>query len=269
MRVDSDGVEIEFDVVGEGPPVVLLHGFPDTGRVWRHQVAALADRGHRVVVPDQRGYGRSGKPDDVQAYRMLHLVRDVEAILDHLDAGPADVVGHDWGASVAWALAAYRPERVGRLVTMAVGHPTSFREAGFEQRARSWYMLLFQFEGVAEQWLSGDGWANLRHWSGHPDADAVIADLERDGSLSSALAWYRANVPPTSWVAPTVVLPQVLAPTLGVWADQDFALTERQMAGSSRYVEGPWRYERLEGLGHWMQLEDPERVNQLLADFLG
>jgi pimeloyl-ACP methyl ester carboxylesterase len=133
---------------------------------------------------------------------------------------------------------------------------------------KSWYMLLFQFAGVAEQWLSGDGWAGFRSWSNHPDVDAVIDELERNGSLTPGLNWYRANLTPEAFVGPPLVLPPVTAPTMGVWSSGDFALTEAQMTGSANYVTGPWRYERIEGPGHWMQLEAPDRVNELLVEFL-
>ena len=116
MRVDSGGVGIEYEVTGEGRPVVLLHGFPDSGRLWRHQVRALADAGYKVIVPDMRGYGASDKPADVAAYNMLFLVSDVGAVLDHAGVERAHVVGHDWGAAVAWVLAAVAPERVDHLV---------------------------------------------------------------------------------------------------------------------------------------------------------
>ena len=129
-------------------------------------------------------------------------------------------------------------------------------------------MLLFQFKGIAEQWLSNDDWANFRIWGRHPDADAVIADLEADGSLTPGLNYYRANVPPESWLTPGRELPPVQSPTMGVWSSGDFALTERQMTNSPENVAGPWRYERLDGPGHWMQLEAPDDVNRLLIDFL-
>jgi pimeloyl-ACP methyl ester carboxylesterase len=133
---------------------------------------------------------------------------------------------------------------------------------------KSWYTLLFQFEGVAERWLSDNSWDNFRRWALHPDADAVIADLEVNGSLTPALNWYRANLTPQSLVDPPPELPLVQANTLGVWSSGDFALTEEQMTGSEAYVSGTWRYERLEGPGHWMVLEAPDEVNGLLVDFL-
>src|SRR4051812_26565893 len=268
MRVDANGVGIEYEVSGEGPAVVLLHGFPDSGRLWRHQVPALVDAGFRVVVPDQRGYGKSDQPADVAAYGIPFLVGDVTAVLDDLGIEKAHVVGHDWGAAVAWALASLVPDRVERLAALSVGFPTSFAGAGFEQREKSWYMLLFQFEGIAEQWLSADDWANFKAWSRHPDADAVIADLEANGSLTPGLNWYRANIPPESLLGPPMELPPVAAPTMGVWSSGDFALTEAQMRNSADFVKGEWRYERVEGPGHWMQLEAPDEVNGLLRDFL-
>ena len=266
-RVDVDGVGTEYEVTGAGQPVVLLHGFPDSGRLWRHQVPALAGAGFQVIVPDLRGYGRSGKPGAVEAYSLRLLAGDVMAILADLEITRAHVVGHDWGASLAWGLASLAPGSVDHLVTLSVGHPATIRRTR-QQREKSWYMLLFQFAGIAERWLTDDDWANFRNWAQHPDAGQVIAELEANGSLTPGLNWYRANVPPESWVRPPVALPAVQAPTMGVWSTGDFALTEIQMTDSAENVAGPWRYERLDGPGHWMQLDAPDQVNALLLDFL-
>lgn len=273
MRVDVNGVGIHVEVEGEGKPVVLLHGFPDSGRLWRRQVEALVGAGHRAVVPDQRGYGRSDKPTDVGAYSLPFLVADVIGILDALAIERAHVVGHDWGAAVAWAVAIFAPDRVDHLVAMSVGHPSAFAAAGARQRERSSYMQLFVQEGVAEEVLTRDNWSVLRAMSRHPDIGAVIADLERDGSLTPGLNWYRANLPPGSSPegdqAPTVpALGPVIAPTMGMWSSDDFALTEEQMITSGSFVNSTWRYERVEGAGHWLQIERPEAVNALLLDFL-
>jgi pimeloyl-ACP methyl ester carboxylesterase len=268
MRVDVDGVGIEYEVTGDGPPVVLLHGFPDSGRLWRHQVPALVQAGFRVIVPDLRGYGRSDKPAEVEAYRMDMLVGDVLAVMDAAGAERAHVVGHDWGAGVAWATALIAADRVERLVAMSVGHPATFFAEGFEQHEKSWYMLLFQFAGIAEGWLSDQGWANFRAWIRHPDADAVVAELEASGSLTPGLNYYRANMRPEFFVQGGLEFPPVRAPTMGVWSSGDPALTEGQMMRSASQVAGPWRYERLDGAGHWMQLEAPGEVNRLLIDFL-
>jgi pimeloyl-ACP methyl ester carboxylesterase len=266
-RVDVDGVGIEYDVTGEGAPVVLLHGFPDSGRLWRHQVPALAAAGFQVIVPDLRGYGRSDQPEDVAAYSIPLLAGDVMAVLAGLGIDRAHVVGHDWGAALAWALASFAPGTVDHLVALSVGHPATFRRTP-RQCEKSWYMLLFLFPGIAERWLSEDDWHNFRTWSGHPDADRVVAELEATGSLTPGLNWYRANVPPETWVGPPVQLPPVQAPTMGVWSTGDPALTETQMTDSAENVAATWRYERLDGPGHWMQLDAPDQVNALLLDFL-
>lgn len=268
MRAEVDGVGIEYEVTGEGRPVVLLHGFPDSGRLWREQVPALAQAGFKVIVPDLRGYGRSDKPAEVQAYAMEVLAGDVLAVMSSAGAERAHVVGHDWGAALAWAVGSFAAERVDHLVALSVGHPATFRVGGFEQYEKSWYMLLFQFTGIAEQWLSANDWANLRAWSRHPDADAVIAELEANGSLTPGLNYYRANLPPESYLQSGLSLPLVQAPTMGVWSSGDFALTETQMTNSATNVAGPWRYERLEGPGHWMQLDAPGALTELLIDFL-
>jgi len=266
-RVDVDGVGIEYEVVGEGRPVVLLHGFPDSGRLWRHQAPALAEAGFQVIVPDLRGYGRSDKPEPVEAYSIPVLAGDVLAILAERGIGKAHVVGHDWGAALAWALASFAPGNVDHLVVLSVGNPVTFLRT-LEQRQKSWYMLLFQFPGVAERWLTEDNWANFRHWGRHPDGDAVIAELEANGSLTPGLNWYRANIAPESWAGPPLQLPPVQAPAMGVWSTGDFALSEVQMTDSAQNMAGSWRYERLDGPGHWMQLEAPGQVNELLLDFL-
>jgi len=265
-RVDVNGLGIEYQVTGRGRPVVLLHGFPDSGRLWRHQVTALAEAGFQVIVPDLRGYGRSDKPSEVEAYSLPLLAGDVMAVLADAGAERAHVVGHDWGAALAWAIASLAPGSVDHLAVLSVGHPSTFRRT-LEQRQKSWYMLLFQFPGVAERWLTENNWANMIG-AGHPDADQVIADIEANGSLVPGLNWYRANVGPETWVGPPVQLPPVQAPTMGIWSTGDFALTEVQMTDSAENVAGPWRYERLDGPGHWMQLDAPDKVSALLLDFL-
>ena len=218
--------------------MILLHGFPDSGRLWRNQVPVLAGAGFRVIVPDLRGYGRSDKPEAASSYSFPSLVGDVMAVLSDAGAERAHVVGHDWGAALGWVFASLVPNRVDHLAVLSVGHPATFRRT-LEQREKSWYMLLFQFAGVAEQWLSDNNWANFRSWARHPDAEAVITELEATRSLTPALNWYRANVPPESWVAPPVALPAVQAPTMGIWSSGDMALTETQMTDSAENVAGP------------------------------
>ena len=254
---------------GRGPAVLLLHGFPDSSHVWRHQIPALVDAGFRVVVPDLRGCGESDKPTETGAYGLAMILQDVLGLLTALGIERTHVVGHDWGAAVAWLLAALQPDRVDRLAALSVGNPTAFQQAGLEQREKSWYMLLFQFRDVAEQLLMRDDWKFFRELVRHHDeTDTWIRNLSRPGALSAALNWYRANAGPDAFLADPPRLPKVLAPTLGIWSSWDAYLTEVQMIRSSECVLGSWRYERLEGASHWMQLDRPQRINALLVEFL-
>src|SRR3954464_11952687 len=186
LRVAGDGVSLAVADEGAGPAVVLLHGFPDSSVLWRHQVRALVDAGLRVIAPDLRGFGESDRPEDVEDYRLVHAVNDLVAVLDALGVDRAHVVGHDWGAGVAWVFAALHPERVERLVAMSVGHPAAQRGT-IADREKAWYMLLFQFEGVAEELLTRDDWALLREWLREDgDAERYVEDLSRPGALTAA-----------------------------------------------------------------------------------
>lgn len=264
-----DGVELAVREEGEGTPVVLLHGFPDSSRVWRRQIPALAAAGFRVLAPDLRGLGESDKPQEVEAYRMTTIAKDVVAILDHFGIERAHVVGHDFGANLAWVVAGLHPHRVDRLVAMSVGHPNTQREPTVEQREKAWYMLWFQFEGLAEEVVPRDDWRLLREWTrGNGDVDRYIADLSRPGAMRAGLNWYRANVPPQRELARPREFPAIAAPTLGLWSTGDDYLLEEPVERSGEHVTGGWRYERVEDASHWLQLDRPDRVNELLLDFL-
>jgi pimeloyl-ACP methyl ester carboxylesterase len=269
-RVAGDGVTLSVADEGAGPAVVFLHGFPDSSHVWRNQVPALVDAGLRAVAPDLRGFGASDKPEGVDAYALRHSVADVVAVLDALEVERAHVVGHDWGAAVAWALAAFVPLRVERLVVLSVPHPATLRERTLEQREKAWYQLLFQFEGVAEELVRRDDWKLFREFlRGDGDVERYVAELSRPGTLTAGLNWYRANAAPQRELEDRPPVPSVPAPTLGMWSSGDNYLTEDRMIRSREHVNGPWRYERIEGASHWLQLDAPERVNELLLEFLG
>ncbi len=246
--------------------MLLLHGFPDSSYLWRRQIPALAGAGFRSIAPDLRGFGASDRPPHVRDYRLSLVLRDVEALLDSLGVERAHVVGHDWGAAVAWLFAARHPERVERLVVLSVGHPAAFSQPSLAQLRRSWYIGVFQLPGLAEWALRAGDWRALRRGLRGGDVERYVADLSRPGALTAALNLYRAN--PLLPVRSRGGVP-VSAPTLGVWGARDPALTERQMIDSGRYVRGPWRYERFDDAGHWLQLQRPERLNALLLEFLG
>jgi pimeloyl-ACP methyl ester carboxylesterase len=270
MTIEVNGIALHVrDSGGPGDPVLLLHGWPDTGELWRHQVPALTAAGYRTIVPDLRGFGASSKPTDPADYAAPVILGDVVGLLDALGLARVHLVGHDWGAAIAWLVAAAAPDRVTSLTALSVGNGVSFRKAGLRQREKSWYMLLFQFAGVAERWLAADDFANLRAWSGHPDIDEVCARLADPTALTASLGLYRGITTPESMFgAAPPALPPVAAPTLGIWSSGDFALLEEGMTGSAQTVTGPWRYERVEGAGHWLQLDAPDEVNTLLLDFL-
>jgi pimeloyl-ACP methyl ester carboxylesterase len=269
-RIPGDGIELEVLDAGDhaDPPVLLVHGFPDSSYLWRHQVEALTGAGLRAIAPDMRGFGASDKPQDVEDYRLTRAVADLVAVLDALDLRTVKLVGHDWGAAVAWVFAALHPERVERLVAMSVGHPGAQRRA-IADREKAWYTLLFQFEGVAEELLRRDDWKLLREWLRNDgDVERYVEDLSRPGALTAGLSWYRANLHPKRQLEPRPRLPPVQAPTLGIWSTGDHYLNEAPMLDSAAHVSGPWHYERIDGASHWMQLDARERVNELLLEFL-
>ncbi|MBP2370374.1 alpha/beta fold hydrolase [Pseudonocardia parietis] len=261
------------DTGGPGDPVLLLHGWPDRATLWTHQVEALSAAGYRVIAPDLRGFGDSDRPEEVEHYRMGALRGDVLGLADALGVERFALAGHDWGSALGWALA-MSTDRVTRYAAFSVGHPVAFASAGFRQKAMSWYMLWFQFPGVAEQALPAHDWQFLRAWAhasfpeGHALPARQIADLSRPGALTASLNWYRANVDPATFV-PTEVpqVPPIRIPVLGVWSDGDMALTEGQMRRSSEFVDD-FRFECVEGSGHWILEEAPEKASELLLDFL-
>lgn len=252
----------------EGDVVLLVHGFPDSARLWRNQIPELVEAGYRVVAPDLRGFGRSDRPLDVAVCSMRSMIGDMVSVLQAVGADRAHLVGHDWGAALVWQMATHVPQVVASATVLSVGHPAAYQRAGLSQREKAWYILLFQFEGVAERWLSDNDWFWLRRWSDSDEVENWIADLSRPGALTAALNVYRANMGPETWVAPLLHPDPVPVPVLGIWSSRDPALTETQMTGSAEFVADDWRYERFDGVGHWIPLEAPDRLNPLLLEWL-
>ena len=267
--IEANGLHFPFFDVGTGTPTLLLHGFPDSRHLWRHQILALVDAGLRVIAPDLRGFGDAPRPDGVDAYKITHILADLSALLDALDCPRINLVGHDWGAAIGWQFAIHMPARVERLAVLSVGAPGAVGWNRIEQRERSWYFHFFQTPQLPEQWMRHDNWRLLREWTrGDGDIERYIRDLERPGALTAGINLYRANVglraPPT---APLPKLP-ITCPVLGLWSDCDPFLIEEQMTSSADRVSGTWRYERVANASHWMMLDQPETVNRLLVDFL-
>jgi pimeloyl-ACP methyl ester carboxylesterase len=264
--------EIELHVIdeGKGPVVLLLHGFPDSSHLWRNQIPALRAAGYRVIAPDLRGFGKSSRPVGVEHYAMPNLIGDVVGLLDGLGVERAHLVGHDWGAALAWASAAILPQRTLSLTAISVGHPGVFGTLPIAQRERSWYMLLFQFEGIAETLFIRNDWALWREWTREQgDCVNAITELSRPGAFTAALSWYRANVHPAVQLLDQPPLPPVSVPTMGIWSDGDLFLLEEGLKRSAAFVTGaPYRYEKITSASHWVPLDAPEKLNALLLDFL-
>jgi pimeloyl-ACP methyl ester carboxylesterase len=260
----------------DGPPVLLLHGFPEPWSGWRHQLGPLAEAGFRVLAPDQRGYGASEKPPGVAAYALDRLVADVVALADAAGAGPVALVGHDWGGIVAWWTAVRHPGRVARLVVLNAPHPTAYRR--FVRRhpgqlARSAYAIGFQLPGLPE-WALGRGdfraLARTLRRTSRPGTfpDALLDDYRRawsaPGAMTAMLHWYRAglrHVPDLSRD------PRVRVPTTLIWGARDGFL-RRELAPASLAYCDDGRLEVLEDATHWLHHEEPERVNALIRDAL-
>jgi pimeloyl-ACP methyl ester carboxylesterase len=267
LTAENDGVRLRVHLYGSGPTTLLLHGWPDTSALWDDVVPELVRAGQRVAVPDLRGCGQSDKPTDVARYKTHHLIDDVASIIGVLGDERVTLVGHDWGANLAWAVAAYRPELVERLGVVSVGHPTAFRLAGLEQQVKSWYTLLFYIEGLGEAFLRKNDYEVMRRWLGHPRANDVIRELERDGQMTTHLLWYRANLAPDAFIVDPPTLAPIEMPVLGLWSSGDVALGERQMTDSAAYCTNGFTYVRFEGQGHWLPLEAPRELSHELIEF--
>lgn len=277
--IATDGVTLHAVQGGPegGAPVLLLHGFPEPWSCWRHQLAPLAGAGFRVTAPDQRGYNRSDKPPRVADYRLELLAADVVGLIDAAGRPKVALVGHDWGGIVAWWVAITHPERVERLAILNAPHPVAFRRhlrTHPGQLLRSWYVFFFQLPLLPE--------ANFRRRDFAPLARALRAtsrpgtfrdeDLDdyrrawsEPGALRSMVHWYRAALrhPPRRPADP-----RVHVPTLLIWGMRDRFLSPGLLDASLAYCDDA-RAERIDAATHWVQHEQPERVNRLLIDFLG
>jgi pimeloyl-ACP methyl ester carboxylesterase len=255
---------------GDGPPVVLLHGFPQDSRSWDAVAPRLHAAGLRTLRPDQRGYAATARPTSTRAYRVSELVGDVVAPLDAAGLERASIVGHDWGGAVAWGLAATHPDRVASLTVLSTPHPGALARAAFTstQGLRSSYMLPFQVPGLVEWWLGGPEHADRVRAAlkptGAPEsaverAVELMADRDR---LRGMLQWYRAV--PLSARGPLTGPSPV--PTTYVWSTGDVALGRAAAERTRDHVTGPYRFEVLEGLSHWLPEQAPETVAALVVD---
>jgi epoxide hydrolase 4 len=274
--VVQEGVRLHYVEAGKGPLVVLLHGFPEFWYSWRRQIEPLAAAGFHVVAPDMRGYNLSEKPRGRRAYDLPLLAGDIAGLIGHFGVERADVVGHDWGAAVAYGVASLHPDSVRRLAILNVPHPARML-AGLKtvkQLRKSWYMFFFQLPFLPE-WLFrrndfAIGKRVLRTSSPGSFSDAdlrrYVEAWSQAGALTAMIDYYRAALRQSPRGATSRMRP-IEAPTLVIWGERDIALGSELAEPEARWVKDV-RMEWLPEATHWVQHDEPERVNKLLLDFL-
>ncbi|GAB2876491.1 alpha/beta fold hydrolase [Nocardioides pacificus] len=263
--------EMTFDVRLAGPedgtPVLLLHGFPVTSLSWREVAAHLVEAGLRVIAPDQRGYSPGARPEGVAAYTTDVLAGDVIGLADALGLDRFHLVGHDWGSSVAWYVAAHHAERIETLTAVSVPHLAAYGAAlrdDPDQRERASYIQVFRREGRAEELLLEDDGRRLRamYGPGVPveQQDTYVRRLAEPGAMTAALAWYRAMR------SDLASLPPVTVPTTFVWSDQDTAIGRVPAEACGDHVSADYRFVELPGVTHWIPEEAPEALARAITE---
>ncbi len=273
--IKTNNVRLHYVAQGEGPLVVLLHGFPEFWYSWRHQIPALAKH-FRVVVPDLRGYNDSDKPSS--GYDLQTLTQDVQGLITSLGYSHAHVVGHDWGGAIAWNFAQRFPEMLDRLAVLNAPHPQRFIQGmvgNLDQIRRSWYMLAFQVPAIPEILIQNNlkqfvstvfqGLATRKAAFPLETARLYEAALEKPGAIAAALNYYRQMLDPRGFLAQVI---PVQAPTLVLWGEEDAVLSRSLVGDMVRFVAAPVRVMMVPNCGHWVQQEAPQTVNRELLKFL-
>jgi pimeloyl-ACP methyl ester carboxylesterase len=261
-----------FDAIAAGPedgrPVLLLHGFPEAAIEFEHQVAELGRRGFRAVAPDQRGYSPGVRPERAGDYAIETLVADTVALADALGWNEFDLVGHDWGGAVAWWTAAAHPDRLRSLTVVSTPHPAALAVAlrtDEDQAGRSQYMRAWRATPATENAMLAGGARGLRGIYDRriPEhrIDEYVARLSEPGALTAALNWYRAG-------GPAAAIGAITVPTMYVWSTDDVAFGDVPALATAEYVSGPYRFEMLEDVSHWVPEEAAETFTALLLEHL-
>lgn len=277
------GVRLHYAERGSGERlVVLLHGFPEFWYSWRHQLMALGES-YTVVAPDMRGYNLSDKPARVEDYKMNLLVDDVLGLIRHFGKQQAAIVGHDWGAGIAWAVAQMYPEYVWKLVAMQVPPMAAWRDnMTLRQAFKSWYMLFFQLPRVPEWLMSARDYAfverifkkTVARPGAFTDEDIAIYKnaLREPGALTAAINYYRANVlsmfMKRKRAEEELSDNRIRVPTLFIYGEQDHAVVPETVRDVKSYIDAPYREVRIKQSAHWVQNEAVAEVNAALQSFL-
>lgn len=265
---DNDGVKIHYASMGEGPLIVMIHGFPDFWYSWRHQMAALSDD-YQCVAIDLRGYNKSDKPEGVENYAMKYLVSDVAAVIKHLGQEKAIVVGHDWGGAVAWQVALNLPDMVDRLIICNLPHPKGMsRELAHnpQQQANSQYARNFQKEG-AHKMLTAEGIANFLN-AENEEVKQRYVDAFNASNFESMLAYYKMNYPSEPYEESTRELPNVKMPVLQFHGLDDSALLSDGLNGTWNWMDKDYTLVTVPGAGHWVQHDAADLVSSMMKAWL-
>jgi len=268
--------ELVFDVIdagpADGPVVVLLHGFPEQNTMWQPVISRLTAQGYRCLAPLQRGYSAGARPTRRRDYRISELGEDIRALIDASGAQRVHLVGHDWGATVAWRVAQQFPDRLLTVTSMSVPHPGAFLKALVTSRQglASWYIYFFQLPRVPEWYLTRgrgsftlSGFTASRAQHAPALAEAEAKAMAEPGALTAALNWYRA----VFLSDPRETGKKVTVPTMFVWSDGDIALLEKGARACGDYVDAEYRFKVLNGVSHWILDEQPDTMADLLLDW--
>lgn len=280
IKVGDIQLHVVFAGPEDGEPIMLLHGFPEFWYGWHNQIPVLAEAGYRVIVPDQRGYNRSAKPSGVKAYSIGKLATDVQQLAAALGYEQINLVGHDWGAAVAWSVASIYPHLLKKLIILNVPHPgvmmRAFSNLDFAQITKSWYIGFFQLPAVPEAILSRNdyqGFAQLLQRSGKPDtfSDVDIAKYReawrQPGAITSMINWYRAMTRGDGGGSLNPDKTRITMPTLILWGEQDVAL-EKGLAQQSVDLCDDGELIYFPNATHWIQHDEAAAVNEAIIEFV-
>jgi pimeloyl-ACP methyl ester carboxylesterase len=282
--VEVNGIRIHYVSAGEGPLMLLLHGFPEFWYSWRHQIPVFS-KNFRVVAPDMRGYNKTDKPPKIEDYSATNLISDVAGLIHNLapDDKKAILVGHDWGGAIAWMVAMFQPLLIEKLIILNVGHPGTRNRKGFldfDQMKRSWYMFFFLMPEVPEEVFSRNDYeilskmvfdtAKRKGAFTKDDIERYVSSWKEPGALTGAINYYRAIANSQYWkeLGKPRNYPLIKAPTLQIWGEDDPFLGKQLTEGTGEFIDAPYSLKFIPNCGHWVEQEAPDEVNKLILDFV-
>jgi pimeloyl-ACP methyl ester carboxylesterase len=278
-QIEVNGKPFEIYQAGKGDRLALcLHGFPEHAISWHHQVRTLTKLGYQVWAPNQRGYGKSYRPEEISEYVIPTLLSDIAGIIDASQSKSVTLIAHDWGAAIAWLFAIRQVRPLERLIIMNAPHPMAFaKNRNLEQTLKSWYFLFFQMPWLPELFLCANHGRQVRNVflasATHPEnfSEDVLQTFSENVSThekaKTLLNWYRANIPNEMIKQIKAGIPTIETPTLMIWGEGDAYLLKKMTDGTENYVKD-FRIRFLPGISHWVQNDAPNAVNAMIEAFL-